>query len=144
MANKNYVSGRRFEYAVKKELEKRGWIAIRSAGSHSPFDIIAIKGGKILLLQLKHYKNGIMPLNEYKKEMMKLFKLNIAKTLKPLLAIIQDKKGLQKAINITKNNKKERKISNEEAQKTSQELQGIFTPEEIKKYELRIGGNDDK
>ncbi len=98
MVNKNYVSGRRFEYAIKKELEQRGWIAIRSAGSHSPFDIIAIKGNKILLLQLKHYKNGIMPLTEYKKEMTKIFKLNIAKTLEPRLAIIQNKEGLKKAL----------------------------------------------
>ena len=98
MVNKNYVSGRRFEYAVKKELEKRGWIAIRSAGSHSPFDIIGIKGSKILLLQLKHYKNGVMPPNEYKKEVMKLFKLNIARRLEPTLAIIQNKEGLRKAL----------------------------------------------
>ena len=79
MVNKNYVSGRRFEYAIKKALEKLGWIAIRSAGSHSPFDIIAIKGDRILLLQLKKYKGGKMPLSEYRKEMGKLFELNIAK-----------------------------------------------------------------
>ena len=98
MVNKNYVSGRRFEYLIKKELQDQGWIAIRSAGSHSPFDIIAIKEDKILLLQLKKYQGGKMPPSEYKKEMGKLFELNIAKKLEPTLAIIQDQEGLRKAL----------------------------------------------
>ena len=98
MANKNYVSGRRFEYTIKKALEKLGWIAIRSAGSHSPFDIIAIKEGRILLLQLKKYKGGHMPQAEYYKEMKKLFGLNISSVLQPTMAIIQDQEGMRKAL----------------------------------------------
>ena len=98
MVNKNYVSGRRFEYAIKKALEKLGWIAIRSAGSHSPFDIIAIKGGRILLLQLKKYRGGHMPQAEYYREMKKLFGLNISSVLQPTMAIIQDQDGLRKAL----------------------------------------------
>ena len=98
MANKNYVSGRRFEYTIKKALEKLGWIAIRSAGSHSPFDIIAIKGDRILLLQLKKYKGGHMPQAEYYKEMKKLFGLNISSVLQPTVAIVQDQEGLRKAL----------------------------------------------
>ena len=98
MANKNYVSGRRFEYTIKKALEKLGWIAIRSAGSHSPFDIIAIKGDRILLLQLKKYKGGHMPQAEYYKEMKKLFGLNISNVLQPTMAIIQDQEGMRKAL----------------------------------------------
>jgi Holliday junction resolvase len=98
MVNKNYVSGRRFEYTIKKALEKLGWIAIRSAGSHSPFDIIAIKEGRILLLQLKKYKGGHMPQAQYYKEMKKLFGLNISSVLQPTVAIIQDQEGLRKAL----------------------------------------------
>ena len=98
MVNKNYVSGRRFEYTIKKALEKLGWIAIRSAGSHSPFDIIAIKEGRILLLQLKKYKGGHMPQAQYYKEMKKLFGLNISSVLQPTMAIIQDQEGLRKAL----------------------------------------------
>ena len=98
MVNKNYVSGRRFEYTIKKALEKLGWIAIRSAGSHSPFDIIAIKGDRILLLQLKKYKGGHMPQAEYYKEMKKLFGLNISSVLQPTMAIVQDQEGLRKAL----------------------------------------------
>ena len=39
----NYRKGRSYEYRIKKKLEKEGWLVIRSAGSHSLFDLIAIK-----------------------------------------------------------------------------------------------------
>ena len=39
----NYRRGRSYEYRIKKKLEKEGWLVIRSAGSHSLFDLIAIK-----------------------------------------------------------------------------------------------------
>ena len=58
--NKNYESGRRFEYRVKEYLEKKGYYVMRSAGSKSPFDLIAIqiKGicsiNSTLLIQCKH------------------------------------------------------------------------------------------
>jgi len=41
--NKNYNNGARRERRIMKKLEKEGWFCIRSAGSHSPIDIIAIK-----------------------------------------------------------------------------------------------------
>lgn len=62
MPNKNYVSGRRFEYKVKKHLEENGYLVFRSAGSHSIADLIAISKGDTLLIQCKHY--GKMPLKE--------------------------------------------------------------------------------
>ena len=40
--NKNYKNGRAREYRIIKKLEKEGWLCIRSAGSHSPIDIIAM------------------------------------------------------------------------------------------------------
>lgn len=57
MPNKNYLRGRRFEWQVKKDLEAEGWIALRTAGSHGCWDIIAFfhTGGGILcrLIQCK-------------------------------------------------------------------------------------------
>ena len=56
MVNENYQKGRRKEYAVCEKLRKQGYdIAQRTAGSHSPFDIIAInKALKIIkLVQVK-------------------------------------------------------------------------------------------
>jgi len=52
--NKNYQKGRRFEYKVKKWLEERGWICVRSAGSKSPFDLVAMKDGQTLPIQCKY------------------------------------------------------------------------------------------
>ena len=52
MPNKNYIKGRRKEYKLCNEYKKRGYdIVQRTAGSHSPMDIIAIhKGLKIIKL----------------------------------------------------------------------------------------------
>ena len=98
MVNKNYIAGRRFEYKVKHYLEDSGYIAIRSAGSHSPFDIIAIKGDKLLLLQLKHYKNGKMPAKELEKTYEQIRKLDIQPKLEATTVVIQDLEGLKNAI----------------------------------------------
>lgn len=43
MPNKNYLRGRRLEWQVQKDLEKAGWHAVRTAGSHGAYDIIAFK-----------------------------------------------------------------------------------------------------
>lgn len=42
MPSKNYNAGRRMEYLFKQELENWGYLVIRSAGSHGPFDLIAV------------------------------------------------------------------------------------------------------
>jgi Archaeal holliday junction resolvase (hjc). len=44
--NKNYIKGRNKEYRIKRKLEKEGYYVIRSAGSHSYFDLIAINKEK--------------------------------------------------------------------------------------------------
>ena len=43
MTNKNYQKGVRLEREVVKIFEEKGWSAIRTAGSHSPFDVILTK-----------------------------------------------------------------------------------------------------
>lgn len=41
--NKNYLKGRKKEYQIRKQLLLEGWdICQRTAGSHSPVDVIAI------------------------------------------------------------------------------------------------------
>jgi Archaeal holliday junction resolvase (hjc). len=44
--NKNYIKGRNKEYRIKRRLEKEGYYVIRSAGSHSYFDLVAINKEK--------------------------------------------------------------------------------------------------
>ena len=58
MPNSRYESGRRFEYAVKKDLEERGYFCTRSSGSHGAVDIVAIGEYNILLIQCK--TGGVM------------------------------------------------------------------------------------
>jgi Holliday junction resolvase len=41
MPNKNYVKGANFEREVKKFYESLGYLVFRTAGSHSPADLIA-------------------------------------------------------------------------------------------------------
>ena len=56
MPNKNYLKGRRKEYKICDEYKKKGFdIVQRTAGSHSPFDVIAIdiKARVIKLIQSK-------------------------------------------------------------------------------------------
>ena len=43
MPNKNYLRGVRFEREVMKIFEKEGFVVMRTAGSHSPFDVILVK-----------------------------------------------------------------------------------------------------
>jgi len=58
MVNKKYNRGRSFEYRVKKYLENEGYLVVRSAGSKSPFDLVAISlkvyQPQILLVQCKY------------------------------------------------------------------------------------------
>ena len=69
MPNKNYIKGRRKEYKICDELKKKGFdIVQRTAGSHSPFDVIAIRilTREIKLIQSKpnNYK-GDKIMNEW-------------------------------------------------------------------------------
>ena len=52
MPNKRYESGVRFERRVMGDLAERGYYCLRSAGSHSMIDVVAI-GQEVLLVQCK-------------------------------------------------------------------------------------------
>jgi Holliday junction resolvase len=50
----NYIAGRNAEYAIKRLLISRGYLhVLRSAGSHTPIDLIAADGRKRLAIQVK-------------------------------------------------------------------------------------------
>jgi hypothetical protein len=53
MPNSNYRKGRRMEYAAKKILEAGGYTVIRAAGSHGPFDLVAVDWSGVILIQVK-------------------------------------------------------------------------------------------
>lgn len=51
----NYRSGSSVEYKVVKLFQSWGYEARRIAGSHGPFDVIAINRDDIILVQAKRY-----------------------------------------------------------------------------------------
>jgi Holliday junction resolvase len=67
--NKLYKKGRSFEYYIMNKKKKEGYFCMRSAGSHSPIDIVAIKNGRIELIQAK------AGCSLHKKERVSLLKL---------------------------------------------------------------------
>lgn len=69
MPNKNYQKGRAFEYKIKKQYEEKGYLVFRTAGSHSPADLIAfpplrmINEWQPILIQCKNTKKIYLPEN---------------------------------------------------------------------------------
>lgn len=51
-----YTAGRRAEYAAIKQLRQEGYAAVRTAGSHGPFDIVAWNTQRVILIQVKKVK----------------------------------------------------------------------------------------
>jgi len=56
----NYQIGFRFEHEVAQYYTKRGYLVIRAAGSHTPFDLLCLPLGEhlennVLVMQLKRY-----------------------------------------------------------------------------------------
>jgi Holliday junction resolvase len=48
----NYRRGAKVEYLVMKHLRDEGYVVIRAAGSHGPADLVALKVGETLLVQV--------------------------------------------------------------------------------------------
>ena len=59
----NYDRGAAFERQVMKDLQGKGYIAERIAGSHSPADVHANKPGTVMFIQCK--RNGVLPPSEW-------------------------------------------------------------------------------
>ena len=55
MPNKHYMKGYRKERKLVNEARAEGYLAFRSAGSHSPVDVVIVRqhGGTIDLIQCK-------------------------------------------------------------------------------------------
>lgn len=59
MARTNYERGVEIERKAIQQLEQVGYIALRSAGSHSSFDVVAINPNGIRLIQCKREKDKL-------------------------------------------------------------------------------------
>lgn len=66
MPNKKYVKGRRKEYKVVNQEKDKGNMSFRSAGSHSPVDVISIDNVN-KVIKLIQCKSDNMPESQKKK-----------------------------------------------------------------------------
>lgn len=57
----NYTTGRSLEYKVRDNLEADGYQCIRAAGSKGKADIVALKPGETLLVQVKTSNPQLTP-----------------------------------------------------------------------------------
>ncbi|WP_134643008.1 hypothetical protein [Ammonifex thiophilus] len=60
---RNYRRGYLAELRAKEELERQGYLVLRTAGSKGPFDLVAVRKDGVRLIQVKRCKdgNGIRP-----------------------------------------------------------------------------------
>jgi Holliday junction resolvase len=54
-----YRRGARLEYLARDVLRQQGYVVARSAGSHGPFDLIAVSAQRVLLVQVKQKGQSI-------------------------------------------------------------------------------------
>jgi Holliday junction resolvase len=59
----NYEKGRALEHRVRAHLREEGYEVLRTAGSKSKVDLVAIKTGQILFVQCK--RSGALPPAEW-------------------------------------------------------------------------------
>ncbi|HEY4721038.1 MAG TPA: hypothetical protein VII92_04275, partial [Anaerolineae bacterium] len=59
--NRNYLSGRRAEYAARRRLQLNGYTVVRAAGSKGPIDLVAWNDSELRLIQIKSGRKGIAP-----------------------------------------------------------------------------------
>lgn len=66
MPNRAYQRGAKFERECKRQAEEHGFFVIRSAGSHSPIDLVFVRlCGRVTLVQCK--KDGKVSNEEWQK-----------------------------------------------------------------------------
>lgn len=58
-----YAAGTKFERKVRTDLRDNGYEVIRSAGSKTKVDLVAMKPGELLLVQCK--RDGTLPPDEW-------------------------------------------------------------------------------
>ena len=72
----NYSIGVRYERLCMRELERLGYLSLRQAGSHSPFDVIGFltkEGTEQPLIRAIQVKAGGSPTKKARAELRKLF-----------------------------------------------------------------------
>lgn len=85
---KAYQRGRDFEYRVKRDMESRGYMVLRSPASKSKVDLYCIKRGELVFIQCKlHGQIGVSEWNEF-------YELCLSVGALPILAETKDREIL--------------------------------------------------
>ena len=86
-----YQVGYRCERHAKERLEREGYLVIRSAGSHGPFDLAAFSKEDIRLISLK-----VIPFAEkriFQKEQQELKKIPVCPFVRKELWVYEKRRG---------------------------------------------------
>lgn len=84
-----YKIGRQFEYRVRDQLQGAGYFAMRSPGSRTPIDLIAVRPGVVLFIQCK--RGGTLPPGEWNA----LYDIAVSCGAAPILASMPGQRGAQ-------------------------------------------------
>jgi len=104
LVGSRYRKGHRWELKVKKIWEEKGYVVYRSAGSKGAADLIALKDGQIVLIQVKVNKKPS------RSEVVKLKKEAKKCKATPLLVLWNSKKREVEVYNL---NLTKRKVGND-------------------------------
>jgi len=96
--NTNYLRGYRLERDVVNNFRDKGYFSTRSAGSHSPIDVIISNTSKVKFIQLKRVKGKNKP--SYKEEIEQLKKVKCPKDVSVELWIWYDGERKWKKIKV--------------------------------------------
>lgn len=89
----NYKRGYETERKIVNELKKKGYLAVRTAGSHSLFDVIAINDKEVLLIQAKRTKKKY---NWADENIYKFVELQVPGNVRKELWVWVDREGFTK------------------------------------------------
>jgi len=91
--SKQYTQGRNIEYQIVRYFKKLGYEAWRTAGSHGPFDVIAVGPHDVTLAQVKSYRDKH---GSYAKDIEKLHNLKCPSYIKKVMIIYKIGTGIEK------------------------------------------------
>lgn len=84
------LKGTKFEYRVKEALEREGYLVFRMTGS-TPFDLLAVKDGRMLIVECKVDRRHFTPTS--KKKLLEYRKLAETHFKIPCEAILAYREG---------------------------------------------------
>ena len=86
MSNKNYKRGYAFERSIVNAYRDLGWVCARTAGSHSPIDVVCFKPETMEVIAIQ-CKNKVMNDSEVNREVVALNDRGLRTTYKTAVRV---------------------------------------------------------